>query len=126
MLVLKLLELRFWQTILDRDTDTALHLLEEPALMVSTHGALKFDHAGYRRMAEQGSMVLDSFEISDMDILFPSDSTAILSYNVKQVMTPRGKTERTVQQMRDTSTWVRRGKSWKCAMHTETPVAQAA
>jgi hypothetical protein len=121
---LKALEQKFWQSIVDHDTDAALKLLEEPSLMVSTHGSMKFDHAGYRRMAEKGSMILDSFELSDMDVLFPSDSTAILSYNVKQVMTLRGKNDRTEQKMRDTSTWVRRGNSWKCVMHTETPATQ--
>ena len=79
---LKELEHKFWQSMVDNDTDAALALLEDPALMVSTHGSMMFDHAGYRRMAEHGSMVLTSYDISDMDIVFPSESTAILSYNV--------------------------------------------
>src|SRR5689334_9880989 len=87
------LEHRFWQSMVDNDTDAALALLEDPALMVSTHGSMMFDHDGYRRMAEHGSMVLTAFDISDMDIVFPSESTAILSYNVKQVVQPRGKKE---------------------------------
>ena len=49
------LETKFWQSMVDQDTDTALEMLTEPALMVSSHGAMKFDHAGYRKMAEQGS-----------------------------------------------------------------------
>ena len=28
---------------------------------------MKFDHAGYRRMAEQGPMVITSFELGDME-----------------------------------------------------------
>ena len=52
------LETRFWQSMVDQDTEVALQLLNEPALMVSAHGAMKFDHAGYRKMAEQGTMVL--------------------------------------------------------------------
>ncbi|MEO8117694.1 MAG: hypothetical protein ABI606_00030 [Rhodoferax sp.] len=32
----------------------ALDLLCEPALMVSAHGAMKFDHARYRQMADHG------------------------------------------------------------------------
>ena len=46
------LERKFWQSIVEQDTDAALDMLCEPALMVSTHGAMKFDHQGYRRMAE--------------------------------------------------------------------------
>ena len=80
------LERKFWQSMVDQDTDTALGLLAEPALMVSAHGAMRFDHAGYRKMAEQGNMMLE--------------------------------------EMNDTSTWVKVGGDWKCVMHTETPAAK--
>ena len=85
------LETRFWQSMVDQDPDTAISLLDEPALMVSAHGAMKFDHAGYRKMAEQGTMVLTSFKFSDVEVVFPNDTTAILSYRVKQGMANRGK-----------------------------------
>lgn len=49
------LETRFWQSMVDDDTDTAVGMLSEPALMVSQHGAIKFDHAGYRRMARRAA-----------------------------------------------------------------------
>jgi len=116
------LETKFWQSMVSQDADTATGMLSEPALMVSAHGAMRFDHAGYRKMAEQGSMVLTSFELSDMDVLFPSDSTAILTYRVKQGVAPRGKAESTFQEMNDSSTWIRKGERWQCVMHTETPV----
>lgn len=119
------LETRFWQSMLDNDTDSALAMLSEPALMVSSHGAMKFDHAGYRAMAENGSMVLTSFEFSDMQVVFPDERTAILTYRVKQGMAPRGKeSESKQQEMYDTSTWIRSADAWHCVMHTETP-AQA-
>lgn len=116
------LETKFWQSMVDHDTDTATQMLCEPALMVSAHGAMKFDRAGYRKMAQQDSLVLTSFELKDMDVLFPNDATAILTYRVKQAMQSKGKTESTVQEMHDTSTWVRNGSQWQCVMHTETPV----
>lgn len=120
------LELKFWQSMVDNDAETAVTLLEEPSMLVGPMGAMKFDHDGYRRAAEASSGVLRSFELSDMDVLFPTDSTAIVSYNVRQVTTPRGQGERTERQMRDTSTWIRRGDHWKCVMHTETPAEEAA
>src|SRR5258707_13945040 len=116
------LENKFWQSLVNQDTDTALDLLTEPALMESSHGAMKFDHAGYRKMAEQGSMIVTSFELSDMEVVFPNETTAILTYRVKQDVKPRGQSKVTVQEMNDTSTWVQTGKRWQCAMHTETPV----
>ena len=118
------LEKRFWQSLVDEEADTAIGLLTEPAYMVSPHGAMKFDHAMYRKMAEQGSQVVQSYEFSDMDATFPSDDTAILTYKVKQVISPRGKNEPTEQSMSDTSTWVRVNGEWRCAMHTETPNTQ--
>ena len=115
------LETKFWQSLVDNDADTAVELLNEPALMVSSHGAMKFDHAGYRKMAETGPMVLTSYELSDMQVVFPNESTAILTYHVKQEMAQRGRTKGTVQEMNDTSTWIKDGDRWQCVMHTETP-----
>jgi len=83
---------------------------------------MKFDHAGYRQMAEKGSMVLKSYQLSDMEVVFPVEDTAILTYRVKQAMAPRGKSESITQDMADTSTWVRKGGQWQCVMHTETAV----
>lgn len=115
------LENKFWQAIVDQDPDTATELLTEPALMVSSHGAMKFDHAGYRKMAEKGSMVLTSYKLSDMNVVFPNESTAVLTYHVKQEVSQRDNGKSTVQEMNDTSTWIKDGDSWRCVVHTETP-----
>lgn len=116
------LETKFWQSMIDRDTDAALAMLSEPALMVSSHGAFKFDHAGYRKMAEQGAMLLTEFELSEVDVMFPNEATAVLSYRVKQALSLRENGERIEQEMNDTSTWIQTGQRWQCVMHTETPV----
>lgn len=116
------LENRFWQSMVDEDTDTALSLLDEPALMVSSHGAMQFDHAGYRKMAEQGTMVIKSFELSDVNVVFPTDETAVLTYRVKQAITPRGEEKEVRQEMADSSVWTRKDGGWRCVMHTETAV----
>ncbi|MGC3982946.1 MAG: nuclear transport factor 2 family protein [Steroidobacteraceae bacterium] len=116
------LETKFWQSMVDQDTDAALEMLSEPALMVSSHGAMKFDHAGYRKMAEQGTMMLTSFELSDVQVVFPNETTAILTYHVKQDLAQRGKEQTLHQDMNDTSTWIKSGNAWRCVMHTETPI----
>lgn len=117
------LEKKFWQSMVDNQTDVALSLLSEPALMVSAHGSMKFDHAAYRKMAEHGSMVVTSFELSDEEVIFPNDSTAVLSYRVKQGVADRGQPGSRIEEMADTSTWIRDKDGWRCVMHTETPVA---
>ena len=65
------------------------------------------------------------FELGEMDATFVGDNAAVLSYEVTQVIAPRGKREETEQHMKDTSTWVKVGGTWRCAMHTETPVPAA-
>jgi len=114
------LEKRFWQAIVDQDANAAIEMLAEPSMMVNSHGAMKFDHDSYRQMAEKGPMVLESFELSEMNVVFPNESTAVLTYRVKQKTAPRGgKSE--LQEMNDTSTWIRSGDRWQCVLHTETP-----
>src|SRR5689334_22431688 len=116
------LEKKFWQSIVNQDADAAVQMLNEPSLMVNAHGAMKFDHASYRKMNERGPMVLTAFELSNIDVAFPNDTTAILTYRVKQTMSPRGKSDKTTMEMFDTSTWIQNDNGWQCVMHTETPV----
>ena len=114
------LETRFWQSMVDQDTDTALQLLHQPSLMVSSQGSMKFDHEAYRKMAEQGSMVVTSFELSDVEVVLPTETTAIVTYHVRQAVAPRKGGEVTTQEMNDSSTWIQVGNDWQCVMHTET------
>ena len=115
------LETKFWQSMVDQDTDATLELLHDPAMMSTAHGAMKFDHAGYRKMAELG-YVVTAFALSDIEVLFPSEKTAVMTYRVKQTVAARegGKSGKgTVQDMSDTSTWVHVDKRWQCVLHTE-------
>jgi hypothetical protein len=116
------LENRFWQSMVDHATDVAIELLCEPALMVSVHGAIKFDHAAYRAMSEQGAQEVKSFELSDVDVVFPNETTAVLTYRVRQGVARRDKGSTTKHEdMQDSSTWVKTATGWRCAIHTETP-----
>lgn len=120
------LEKKFWQAMVDDDTDTALSMLDEPSLLVSPHGAMQFDHHQFRQMAEQGSMVIKSFDLNDMNVVFPTDQTAIVTYRVKQATARRGESEVVEQEMADSSVWMQKDGQWRCVIHTETPLdAQA-
>lgn len=116
------LEKKFWQSMVDEDTDVALSMLNEPSLMVSSHGTVQFDHRQYREMAEHGGMLVKSYELSDLKVVFPVDSTAVLTYRVKQTVAERGKSEHIDQEMADSSVWLHKGGKWLCVMHTETPI----
>lgn len=119
------LEQKFWQSMVDEDTETALSMLAEPSLMVSSHGTMKFDHEEFRKMLERGEMVINSYELSDMNVTFPSDDTALITYKAKQSVSTRGKTQPITQEMTDASVWTRKNGEWRCTMHTETPVASS-
>lgn len=115
------LEKKFWQAMVDEDADTAIGMLDEPALMVSAHGALQFDREQYRKMAEEGPMVVKSFEFSDMQVMYPNDDTAVLTYRVKQAIAGREDGAKPIEQeMADSSVWLRKDGEWLCVMHTET------
>ncbi|MES2934531.1 MAG: nuclear transport factor 2 family protein [Pseudomonadota bacterium] len=114
------LENKFWQSMVDGDTDTAIAMLCEPAVMVSSHGAMQFDHQQYREMAEQGGVEIKSFELSDMNVMFPTEETAVLTYKVRQAVAQRGQADEVEQEMADSSVWTRKDGNWRCVMHTET------
>jgi ketosteroid isomerase-like protein len=120
------LERKFWQSLVDQDTDAALDMLCEPALLVSAQGAMKFDHDGYRRMAEDSGYAVQSYELSNMEVIFPSDDTAVVTYRAKQRVSPNGDGRSAELEMNDSTTWVKTRDGWKCAVHTESPTAQQA
>lgn len=114
------LENQFWQAIVDEDADAAIELLSEPSVLVGAHGAMKFDHDGYRKMTVDPVRKLTRFELKDVEVVFPNDATAVLTYHVTQHMSEKGKPGG-VQEMNDSSTWIKGSDGWKCVMHTETP-----
>ena len=115
------LEKAFWQSMVDGEPQVATDMLAEPALMVSGHGAMKFDHAGYTKMANDDRHRLVDYRFSDMDVIFPKDDVAIATYRVNQKVEMQGKpVEKDVY---DTSTWVKVGNQWRCVAHTESELA---
>ena len=116
------LEKSFWKSIADGKPDIATGMLTEPALMVSGHGATKFDHATYRKMADEGQHRLLDYKISDMEVVFPRDDVAVATYHVDQTMDVQGKP--TKMEVYDTSTWVKVDGRWRCVLHTESPTAK--
>ena len=115
------LEKSFWKSIADGTPDVATGLLTEPALMVSGHGATRFDHATYRKMAREGQHRLLDYTISDMEVVFPRDDVAVATYHVDQTMDMQGTPTR--MEVYDTSTWVKVDGRWRCVLHTESSSA---
>ena len=116
------LETEFWQSMVDKDADKAVTMIADECLITGPQGTMRSDPADYKRMTEQGEWELDQFEFSDVQVIFPQEDTAIIAYNVHQTGSMKG------QEMdlncADSSTWVRDGDEWKCALHTETIIGQ--
>ena len=116
------LEKQFWQSMVDKDADKAMTMIADDSLVVGPEGAMRIGPEEYKRMTEEGQWELDRFELSDVNVVFPNEDTGIIAYKVHQTGTMRG------QEMdlncADSSTWVRDGDEWKCALHTETIIGQ--
>lgn len=115
------LEHAFWQSMVDGKPNVATGMLSEPALMISGHGTMQFDHAGYERMAHNDRHRLVDFTLSDMEVVFPRTDVAVATYRASQSMEMDGKPVK--QEAVDSSTWVRFHEGWKCVAHTESLVS---
>lgn len=112
------LETKFWQSMVDKDAKLAKTMIADECLITGPMGSMKIDPDKYEAMTEEGQWELESFRFSDVDVIFPSDDVAVIAYKVHQKGDMKGK----VMDLKcaDSTTWVREGKMWKCALHTET------
>ena len=117
------LEKTFWQSMVDKDADKAMKMIADECLITGPMGTMRSDPEDYKRMTEEGSWELDKFEFSDVQVIFPVEDTAIIAYKVHQTGTM--KDQPMDLNCADSTTWVRDGNQWKCALHTETILEDA-
>jgi hypothetical protein len=117
------LEKTFWQSMVDKDAEKAMSMIADECLITGPMGTMRSDPADYKRMTEQGEWDLDAFELSDVQVIFPAEDTAIIAYKVHQ--TGMIKDRPMDLNCADSTTWVRDGEAWKCALHTETVLEDA-
>ena len=112
------LEKRFWQTMADKDAKAAKRLIAPDCLITGPMGSMKIDPDRYEAMTEEGQWTLETFSFTDMEVIFPADEVAIVAYKVHQKGELKG--EPMDMNCADSSTWIKDGSDWKCALHTET------
>ena len=117
------LETRFWQSMKDKDVDTAQSLIARECLVTGPMGAMTIDPGQYGQMTRDGKWTLNNFEMAKVEVVQPTEDSAIIAYEVHQTGDMKGKP----MDLRcaDSSVWVKQDGSWKCALHTETILEDA-
>jgi len=112
------LEKRFWQSIKDKEVATARSMIAEESLVTGPFGTMRVDPAKFAEMMEKAPWTLERFEFSDVDVIFPSEAVAVITYKVHQT----GEMENRPMDMvaANSTVWTGEGKDWKVALHTET------
>jgi ketosteroid isomerase-like protein len=115
-------EREFWQALIDKDTEAAAGMIAADCLVTGPSGAMRIDPDKYAAMMKDGKWSLESFDFSDVEVIFPAPDTAVIAYKVRQKGTFKdGPMDLTCA---DSSTWIKHGGDWKCALHTETVLEQ--
>lgn len=113
------LETKFWQSMVDKDTDTSAAMLTEKSIVTGAQGLALLSRDDYRGMAKQGERLwkLKSFKLDDVKVTFPADNVAVIAYKVTEDMEVEGKP--LTLTAADATTWVRKDDTWLAALHTE-------
>lgn len=113
------LETKFWQAIVDSDTEAAVSLLTGKSVVTGAQGLGLLSKDDYRRMASEAGdrYVLKSFKFGDVKVTFPAADVAVIAYKVDMDMDVEG--EALKLEAADTTTWVKKDNDWLAAAHTE-------
>jgi hypothetical protein len=112
------LERQYWQALKDRDYATAQRLTEDDGIVTGAQGVGTIDKKTLVTMMQQAPYTIDDFELDrDMKVRMLGDDIGVVAYKVHEKLTVEGKPVEF--DAADTSTWIRRGGRWVCAVHTE-------
>ena len=117
------LETRFWQSMKDKDVDTAKSLIAKEGLVTGPMGTMTMDPDKYAQMTRDGQWTLQNFKMDKVEVVQPNSDSAIIAYEVRQ--TGDMKCQPMDLRCADSSVWVKEGGDWKCALHTETILEDA-
>ena len=117
------LETRFWQSMKDKDVDTAKSLIAQEGLVTGPMGTMTINPEKYAQMTRDGQWTLENFEMKKVEVVQPTPDSAIIAYEVHQTGDMMG--QPMDLRCADSSVWVKEGADWKCALHTETILEDA-
>ena len=110
-------EQRFWTAMKDKDVETAQSMIHEDCLITGPMGTMRVGPEKYGEMTREGQWTLDRFDLTDVDVTFPTDDVAVIAYKVHQTGEMKGRPMDL--NAADSTTWVRDGGAWKVVLHTE-------
>ena len=111
------LETRYWQALKDGDMHEALRLTDDPCIVTGPQGLASISRKQFAEMMQTPTWSLEDFELEKMHVRMLGDDVAIVAYQVREKMKVDGQS--VSLKAADSSTWVRRGDTWLCALHTE-------
>ena len=111
------LETRFWQSMKEKDVETAKSLIARKGLVTGPMGTMTMDPEKYAQMTRDGQWTLKDFEMKNVEVVQPTPDSAIIAYEVHQTGDMKG--QPMDLHCADSSVWVKEGSDWKCALHTE-------
>lgn len=108
------LERKYWDAMNSQDYETVRDLTKFPCIVAGKRGVMSVDEPTYKKMFKQGAGKKISVKsISDEQVETAEDH-ALIAYLIE--LDYDGK----AMKCACTSTWVKEGRQWRCAMHTET------
>lgn len=118
------LERQYWTAMSEHDLETALKLTDFPCLVAGAHGLHWVDEEQFKKMFNSSRDSVRTFEFEDKEaeVHQVGPDTAVVAYKVHTTLSKNGLSKRV--KAVDTSTWIKRGNKWVCAMHTETELSQ--
>lgn len=112
------LEKQYWDTMASKDYETVQQLTKFPCIVAGKQGVMSVDEPGFKKMFDQNinkKMTVKS--ISDEHARVSEDH-AMIAYLIELDY------DGNVMKYACTSTWVKESGDWKCAMHTESDLAE--
>lgn len=112
------LEKAYWNGMADKDYETVKNLTKFPCIVAGKQGVMSVDEPSYKKMFDQGSgKTIKVNGISGEQVQSGADH-AMIAYLIE--LDYDGK----VMKCACTSTWVKEGGKWLCAMHSESELEQ--
>lgn len=111
------LEKRYWTALKDNDVDTVLELSDDTCILTGAQGVHAYEKEKIAGMMEQATYQLRDFRLDEVKTQRLADDVAVIAYKVHEDLVVDGAP--LSLDAAETSTWVHKNGSWKCATHTE-------